>query len=216
MSFPIQILTCDHPLSLSRREILRYMRCGEGNDRMCQLADEAAQMILPLLQCRACFGYFPLQDDSRQLHLGFADTQSTSLRRHLGGCDRVLVFAATVGAEVDRLLTRLSALSPSRAVAVDAAATAAIEAWCDELCARWEEQVRADGYTCRPRFSAGYGDCPLELQIPLVAALDTPRKIGVSLTDSLLMTPTKSVTALVGLAPCADPLSKEPDHESHP
>ena len=49
------------------------------------------------------------------------------------------------------------------------------------------------------RFSPGYGDLPLDVQRPLFAALDVPRKIGVSLTDSLLMAPSKSVSAIIGI-----------------
>lgn len=200
MSIPVLSAACDTPLSLSRREVLRYMRCRDGDAQMEALADEGIAAVLPLLKPRACYAVFSLVMDGDTLDLGFATVQSRSLRRHLDGCNEVLAFAATVGHEVERLLIRLSATSPARAVAVDAAATAAIEAWCDRLCDEWETAFSATGRMLRPRFSAGYGDCPLTLQIPLMAALDTPRRLGVTLTDSLLMTPTKSVTALVGIS----------------
>ena len=50
------------------------------------------------------------------------------------------------------------------------------------------------------RDSPGYGDFPLEAQREILVILDTPRKIGVSLTDSLLMVPSKSVSAVIGVA----------------
>ena len=50
----------------------------------------------------------------------------------------------------------------------------------------------------KPRFSPGYGDLSLEVQKEIFSLLDCPRKIGVSLGDSLLMTPSKSVTAIIG------------------
>lgn len=203
MSIPVLSVSKNDPLAIPRREVLRYMRCREGDAQMEALADEALAAVTPLLRCHACYAVFPLATDGDTLHLGFADVQSLSLRRHLGDCCEVLVFAATIGSEVDRLLMRLSATSPARAVAADAAATAAIEAWCDRLCSEWETAFHAKGRMLHPRFSAGYGDCPLSLQIPLIRALDTPRRIGVSLTDSLLMTPTKSVTALIGITPPA-------------
>ncbi len=202
ITMPTVLSVTNHePLVLPCNEVLRYMRCRPGDAQMEALADEGIAAVTPLLRGRACFARFPLVMDDEAVHLGFADTESRSLRRHLAGCDKVLVFAATVGSDIDRLLTRLSAVSPARAVAADAAAVAAIEAWCDRLCEGWEREARTAGRETRVRFSAGYGDCPLELQIPLIAALDTPRRIGVTLTDSLLMTPTKSVTALVGIAP---------------
>ena len=124
----VQTITCSEPLPLPRREILRYMRCPAETAEIAALVDEAIEAVTPLLRYRACFAQFPLTETENGLHLGFAETDSQSLKRHLAGCNEVLVFAATVGSEVDRLLTRLSALSPARAVAADAVATAAIEA----------------------------------------------------------------------------------------
>ena len=192
----VQTITRGEPLSLSRKEILRYMRCPAETPEIAALLDEALETVTPLLRYRACFARFPLEIDGEVVRLGFAETESRSLKEHFTHCREVLVFAATVGSEVDRLLTRLSALSPARAVAADAVATAAVEAWCDYLCEKWA----GEGLRMTKRFSAGYGDCPLELQIPLVRALDTARKIGLTLTDSLLMTPTKSITAMIGLS----------------
>ncbi|MBR3258643.1 MAG: vitamin B12 dependent methionine synthase, partial [Eggerthellaceae bacterium] len=47
----------------------------------------------------------------------------------------------------------------------------------------------------------GYGDLPLEVQPDLLGLLDASRRLGITLSDSLLMSPTKSVTAIVGLRP---------------
>ena len=51
----------------------------------------------------------------------------------------------------------------------------------------------------KPRFSAGYGDFPLSAQKEIFGMLDCARQIGLTLNDSLLMSPTKSVTSIVGL-----------------
>ena len=50
----------------------------------------------------------------------------------------------------------------------------------------------------RPRFSPGYGDFPLTAQRDIFAILDCPKRIGLSLNQSLLLSPTKSVTAVIG------------------
>ena len=66
--------------------------------------------------------------------------------------------------------------------------------------------------------TACYGDMPLSAQPVLLATLDAQRKLGITLSKSLLMTPTKSVTAVVGLfgepqpsshARCADCLCRD-------
>ena len=71
-----------------------------------------------------------------------------------------------------------------------------VEALCDAFC---EQFRRENGVGLRPRFSPGYGDLPLAAQRELFALLDCPRKIGLTLNESLLMSPTKSVTAFAGI-----------------
>ena len=50
------------------------------------------------------------------------------------------------------------------------------------------------------RFSPGYGDLPLSLQADFLRATDAGRKLGITVNDSFLMTPCKTVTAVIGLS----------------
>ena len=68
-----------------------------------------------------------------------------------------------------------------------------------EIAARFPEAYLTD------RFSPGYGDLPLDLQPALCAALDAQRRLGLTVTDSLLLNPVKSVTAVIGLSPTPQP-----------
>ena len=52
----------------------------------------------------------------------------------------------------------------------------------------------------RPRFSPGYGDFDIHHQEEILRMLDAHKKIGLSMTESCMLTPTKSVTALIGFA----------------
>ena len=76
----------------------------------------------------------------------------------------------------------------------DALCSAAIEGFCDLLNARL-----AEGLSTRARFSPGYGDMSLEYQRDFISVLDAGKNIGLALTQSLMLTPTKSVTALIGI-----------------
>ena len=125
--------------------------------------------------------------------------ESQALARNLKKCTRVLLFAATVGLELDRLIAKYSKLSPSRALVLQALGAERVEALCDAFLSDLKPFYREAGLSMRPRFSPGYGDLPLEVQKDFFALLDCHRKIGLSLNDSLLMSPTKSVTAVVGL-----------------
>lgn len=119
----------------------------------------------------------------------------------LDGCDRALLVAGTLGAPVDRLIDRAQLNCLSDAVVLDAQASAAIERWMDLWQVETEALYRASGLFLTRRFSPGYGDFPLSVQADLADALSLPKAIGVYLLPSLVLSPLKSVTALVGLTP---------------
>ena len=148
-------------------------------------------------QCRAVWRRYPLVRDGNTLDLGFAKTDSRDLRQHLEGCDEILLFACTAGAETDRRIARAKLLSPARGLLMHAIGAQQVEGGCDRLCARLAQQFPDRQLT--DRFSPGYGDLTLEMQRDVMAALDCGRTIGITLTDSLLMTPSKSVTAIIGM-----------------
>ena len=74
-----------------------------------------------------------------------------------------------------------------------------IESLCDAFCRETAQELTRQGKTLLPRVSPGYGDIPLTMQKELFALLDCPRKIGLTLSDQLIMSPSKSVTALAGI-----------------
>ena len=108
--------------------------------------------------------------------------------------DRFLL-CGTIGAEFDAWQRKLSVTSATDALIAQAIGTAAVEKVMDGL----EEEIRGmlrHGETIRPRRSPGYGELPLERSREILVKLDAARRLGVSLTDSLLLVPTKSVTAV--------------------
>lgn len=193
--------TCPLP-PVNRREILRYAGIREETPELTVLLDEALREALPLLSEKVCWSEFPLSRQAGILDLGFVQSDSTSLARNLADCEQVIVFAATLGLGLDRLISRYTRLSPAKAVLLQAIGAERIEALCDRFC----EQIRRDAVSRdlypAPRFSPGYGDFPLSVQAPIFRVLDCPRKIGLTLNDSFLMSPSKSVTAVIGLGPC--------------
>ena len=122
------------------------------------------------------------------------------MSRNLADCHKIIVFAATLGTGADHLIHKYSRLEMSRAVVMQAAAAAMIEEYCDQVCSGLKAEYEARGEYLRPRFSPGYGDFPLECQPALLGALEAGKRIGIKLTDSLLMMPSKSVTAVMGIS----------------
>ncbi len=176
-------------------EILRYAK-GADADTIKSLTDECAGR----LSCKVCYMRLGVKVENGTVDLGFAVWESTSLARNLRDCDEIVIFGATIGIEFDRLIAKYSRLSPARAYILQGIGTERIESVCD----MFERDIKCDaeksGRFIRPRFSAGYGDFTLDAQRDIFSLLDAPRKIGLTLTDSLIMSPSKSVTAIIGIS----------------
>ena len=193
---------------VNRREVLRYAGAKAETPELSILLDEMETLSAPLLTGKVCWSEFAINRKDHLLDLGFSKTDSDSLRRNLTGCDRIIVFAATVGLGLDRLIARYSHLSPAKMLMLQALGAERIESLCDIFCQQLQQDAERSGLHPVPRFSPGYGDFPLEMQKEIFRVLDCSRKIGLTLNDSLLMSPSKSVTAIVGLSPCAGPNPK--------
>lgn len=116
-------------------------------------------------------------------------------RTRFGESD-VIFLCGTIGAEFDAWQRRLSVLSAADALLSQQIGLAAVEKVMDEVEERARKEVEVEGRKLKPRRSPGYGDLPLSLSRTILDELDAPRKIGVSITDSNLLVPSKSVTAI--------------------
>ena len=190
-------------LVIDRREVKRYLgysrvALDEGLDDA--LVDEAVEKVRPLIAGKACYCRYPLSlTPPDTLHLPYGSVQSSHLYKNLSGCSEVWIFAATIGAAFDRQLARESLRSMTGAALMQAVGAAAIEAVCDELNEELAELAESEGRSLCPRYSPGYGNFSIENQKGVFALLNPPKYIGLSLTDSMLMKPEKSVTALIGI-----------------
>ncbi len=183
---------------LNVSETLRYLGYGKTvlpEEGVRALLCECESEILSAQDLRACYSVFDISAEGEKLNLGFAEVTSHSLSLNLAGCKRIVLFACTAGAGIDRLIAKYSRLSPAKAAVMQAAGAALVEDWCEELCELFKREY---GET-KPRFSCGYGDLPLTLQRDIFAALSVTKHIGITLSDDCFMTPTKSVTAIVGI-----------------
>lgn len=170
--------------------VARYMRMGG------QVPEGALAERVEALRRQALKVFRPVRI-WRRMDLPLK-VESQALARHLSGCHAAYLVCGTIGAEFDALQRRVAVMSGTDALIVQAIGAAAIEAWMDAI----EDEIRQElepNEELVARFSPGYGDLPLAYQRTLLALLDTSRRIGVSLTDTLLMVPSKSVSAIVGV-----------------
>lgn len=193
----IMIETLDkRDLEIDKNEVLRYLGYGKNpaDEMVLKKIDSVSEKMRECLSLKACYEKYPLITMDDSLCFGNIKTTSKDLKNNLQGCSDVIVFIATIGIDADRIIGKNSILSPSDAVIAQSIGTAFIESWCDVLCQKFSEDLAV-----KPRFSPGYGDFGIENQKEIFSMLDASRKIGVSLTDSLQMVPSKSVSAIVGI-----------------
>lgn len=176
-------------LKLDLQEVLRYMGHGGDDADIVRTAQTAIDRLVKISQPRYHYVCLPL--DAMEL-------PGRDIRRHLVGCDRMYLLCATLGAAVDREIRRAERSSMLDALALDAAAGDGIEKVCDAAEAEIRRIEEQNGRFLTGRFSPGYGDLPMTAQPDLIRLCDAPRKIGLTLTQSGILVPRKSVTAIMG------------------
>lgn len=180
-------------------EVLRYAACRQATEEVEALAKAAVEEAKDAIRMQVCWLETPLQVEGERIDLGFLQAHTPTLANHLRGCEKAVVFGATVGLELDRRIARCGRLSPAKGLMLQAFGAERVEALCDAFCADLAAEYALQGLHTRTRFSPGYGDLPLEHQKEIFAALQCGKHIGLYLNDSCLMSPVKSVTAIVGL-----------------
>lgn len=170
-------------------------------DAVEEAAGECIREAMPLLSYKVSYRRFPINIGEDEFSMPFDIMGSKDILKNLSGCDEVVIFAATIGVGIDRLIRKYNHLSPSKALLMQALGAERIEALCDLFNSEIEAEASLCGKRLKPRYSPGYGDLPLEVQRSFFSLLDCTRRIGVTLNESLLMSPSKSVTAIIGIRP---------------
>ena len=136
-----------------------------------------------------------------------------AVKNHLQDCKSVLVCAATLGEEFDRLLRQVQLVDMAGAVVLDTMAGGRIQRFCNikdgeilagigcgETSQSAESCENSRNKTCyTTRFSPGYEDFPLSVNSNIIAVLKASTKIGLYVLESCMMIPQKSITGVTGI-----------------
>lgn len=115
-------------------------------------------------------------------------------KKHFVGCEKIVVVLASLGLESERKMKEFYALSPTRGLVLDACYSELLERRLDKI----EDELKKNGQNLTSRISCGYGDLPLETQEPIMELLNA-RALGIYMNESKMLTPNKSVVALLGV-----------------
>jgi len=123
------------------------------------------------------------------------------IRKHLAPAEKVIILAVTIGEAIEKQITAYFKEGEySYSLLLDAAATTAVEQAADEVEKTIKQYITGKGYQTIWRFSPGYGDWDIRFQ-PEMLRLSGAKDIGLNLTESMMLMPRKSITAIIGLVP---------------
>lgn len=186
-------------IPVNYREVCRYMSCKNPDEETKKLLQQCVEESDGVLSYKVCYSVFDIAVQGDEIDFGFVKATSHSLAINLKNCKKAVVFAATVGHGLDRLIKRENLLSPAKALCFQALGSERVESLCDAFNEEIKAEFEKGGMKLKPRFSPGYGDLSLEIQRSIIPVLDCTKLLGISLGENLMMSPSKSVTAIVGI-----------------
>ncbi len=189
-------------LNIDKNEVLRYLgyRNQEIDEDLDKLIDQCIKEVKDSSKPKYIYKVFDLARGEASLGLQGANLvlQGEDIKEHLKHSERCALLAVTLGVQVEQKIKYYNRINLTKAVIMDSCATAYVEELADQ--AEWEIKKEAESQGCGItfRFSPGYGDLPIEMQGTFLNLLDAGRRIGLVATETSILTPRKSVTAIIG------------------
>lgn len=183
------------PPPFLQKEARRYAGIRGASDECETLIEKAYGELSGEITYKVCYKEFPVTIKGDVCDFSEFSVVSATLSRTLAECESAIIFIATIGLSADRIISKYTRTSPALALILDAVGTERIEALCDAF----NNDIREAYPSITRRFSPGYSDLPLEMQTNIFKSLNPERHIGVFLSDTLLMSPMKSVSAIIGI-----------------
>jgi hypothetical protein len=150
---------------------------------------------------RCAYDRFAVQINQQTLTVGTVTFDcGAKVANHLRGSGEIAVFMATLGPNFDAWAQAWFQKDPLNGLIANTLGSACVEHIVDQLELVITQQAIRDGLTVSNRFSPGYCHWNVSEQKKLFSLLPD-RCCNVTLMDSCLMIPMKSVTGIMGLGP---------------
>lgn len=192
---PIQI-------KIDKAELLRFLGY-QDQAAVDKTVDEVCDACIETMEKAAkpgfLYSYFDIEEKNDGVLLCGSSLllKGKSISRHLEGCHRAAVFCLTLSNEADKIIMQ-ARFDVLRQLILDAAASVYVEQLCDLVCQIIKSEN--ENLFLTERYGIGYGDLPLYHQQELLTLLNAPKRLGLMATEEGILTPRKSVTAIIGLS----------------
>lgn len=178
------------------------MRYGKNkpDDQIQEIIDNCEKELLNSITPAYYYSIFNINHEPNKVTLENCDLSliGEDISNHLKDCDKAILFCATLSHGPDKLIRINQVRDMTKSIIIDALASAAIEQICDLIQEEIKERFPSLYQTWR--FSPGYGDLPLDIQKEFINVLSATKRAGISSTNTNMLIPSKSVTAIIGLS----------------
>lgn len=185
-------------LEYNLKEVLRYLgvkgQCVDNNTL--NMIDEVYNELLKVISPKYVYKEFDFKKSGEKLFIGDKLFESKSLSKNLENARSVFLMGVTLGQGADILRKKYSLTDTAKSFVAQAVGASLTENLCDRVCS---EIQNGKGAELCPRFSSGYGDLDLSTQKDFFDLVDMTKMTGVILSEGYIMSPSKSVTAFVGV-----------------
>ncbi|MGM9551125.1 MAG: methionine synthase [Clostridia bacterium] len=191
------------PIDIDKNEVLRTLgyRGGELQEEYYDKIEFYSCLVKEKSTCRVEFAVYDIKE-TNPVRIEGTDIKlmGKDIAKHLEGCKSCCFMSATLGSEIDRLIRIKNNVDVSDALILDACASVGVESLCDNAQGYIEKELLKNNMYITDRFSPGYGDFPIGTQKDICEATQSHKMMGLSYTQSFLLTPFKSVTAVIGIS----------------
>ncbi|WP_312815281.1 methionine synthase [Sedimentibacter sp.] len=190
-------------IKIDKSEVLRYLayKNKDIDEETDILLNESIAELKEISELKYVYRIFDITEKNNTISFeNQINIKSKDLTELLKNCKKSAVMAATLGFDAEKRIKYYSMTNLSKAVIFDACAASCIEYLCDLAEAEIKELAVKDGCNITFRYSPGYGDVPISHQDDILTALNAQKLIGLSVTDSSILVPRKSVTAFIGFS----------------
>jgi hypothetical protein len=190
-------------VEINREEVLRYLGYkGQDIDQnISKVIDECREEVKKVVTPRVVYSYKDIEQNEKGVEVVSTNLvlRGKDIKEHLKNSKQCVLMAVTLGNEIEKRTRLYERTNLTKALILDACATTAVEEVCDKVEGNVKEKASQDGMDITFRYSPGYGDLPLDTQNNFLRALDAQKKIGLMVSESNLLFPRKSVTAIIGI-----------------
>ena len=191
-------------ISIDREEVLRYLEYkGQDIDNnLVEIIEECRNIAKDRINPKYTFRVYSI----KQKYKGIIELEGTNLILEsndlyeiLKDCNECILMAATLGINIEKDIKKYSCTELTKGIIIDSCATTAIEEVCDKVQNEIENNILKNGQYLTFRYSPGYGDLSIEKNTEILTILNGQKEIGLTITNSGIMIPRKSVIAIIGI-----------------